>query len=323
MNERPKRSWGYWTRVKLGILEDYLPAFLNASKGKASEFIFLDAFAGEGHGRDRVTGSEFKGSARIALDVKEAGGFTKLRYFEQGQRARELEEQLRRDYPNRDVKVYQGDCNDQIPIALDELEDVKWAPTFAFIDPDGMETRWQTLERIADHKRGYRSKMGDKPEFKIETWLLFPTPGLMRTLILDGPGPTTMDVRRATALFGADVWRRIYEQRKADKIDPATAREAYLNLIRWRLEKDLGYQSTHPLELKNMRGLTVYHMLFATDHPAGARIMSDLYSKAAREIPDMRKEAQDQQIGQLSMEIGSGAGKVDATYTYEPPWDPS
>jgi hypothetical protein len=153
MSERPGRSWGYWTLLKLAILADYLPAFLTASSGRASEFVYLDAFAGEGRGLDRLTGEEFHGSARIALEVTETGGFTRLRYFEQASKARELEEKFRAEYPNRDIKVYGGDCNEQIPRALDDLRSVRWAPTFAFIDPDGMEFEWTALEILAAHQK--------------------------------------------------------------------------------------------------------------------------------------------------------------------------
>jgi hypothetical protein len=48
--------------------------------------MYLDAFAGEGFGIDRLTGEEFKGSARIALDVADPQ-FTRLRYFELPERA--------------------------------------------------------------------------------------------------------------------------------------------------------------------------------------------------------------------------------------------
>ena len=65
---RNRRTWGYWTQAKLQILARYLQAFATASKG-VSERVYLDAFAGEGLGIDRLTGEEFKGSARIASDV--------------------------------------------------------------------------------------------------------------------------------------------------------------------------------------------------------------------------------------------------------------
>lgn len=309
--------------MKLRILEQYLPAFLRASKNRASEYVYLDAFAGEGHGRDRLTGEEFPGSARIALDVDEAGGFTQLRFFEHERRAAELERQLRHEYPDRDVRVYPGDCNREIPRALADLQSLKWAPTFAFVDPDGMEFEWGTLEQLAEHKRGYRPPGSDKPEFKAELWLLFPSAGLIRTLALQAAMLTRQDAERARRLFGTQDWRAIYDLRRDGQLTAPGAREEYVNLMRWRLERWLGYQSTHPLELKNTAGTPVYHMIFATDHPAGERIMRDLYSTAAGELPQMRREARERKTGQVPLfdtvddDLPSGAA-----YEYEPPWDP-
>jgi len=66
---RPGRSWGFWTEAKLSILDGYLDSFVTASSSQA-ERVYLDAFAGEGAGLSRLTGEEFKGSARIALEVR-------------------------------------------------------------------------------------------------------------------------------------------------------------------------------------------------------------------------------------------------------------
>jgi three-Cys-motif partner protein len=215
MSEHQGRPWGYWTRLKLAILAEYLPAFLRASAGKSAEFVYFDAFAGEGLGIDRLTGEEFNGSARIAIETDETGGFTRLRYFERAAKAKELQDRLLAEYPDRDIKVYGGDCNVEIPNALVELRRLNWAPTFAFIDPDGMELAWRTLECLADHKRGYRPSGSSKPEYKIELWLLFPTQGLIRTLALDEDKLRPADEDRATKLYGTDAWREIYDRRVA------------------------------------------------------------------------------------------------------------
>lgn len=321
MTKGPRRSWGYWTQAKLAILRDYLPAFLHASKGKASEFVYLDAFAGEGHGVDRLTGDEFLGSARIALDIDVAGGFTKLRYFEQASKAAELERQLRSSYPGRDIKVYGGDCNQTIAQALAELRPVRWAPTFAFLDPDGMELAWKTLRLLASHKVGYKRPGSSGLEYKVELWLLFPTQGLIRTLALDEAKLLPEHEAGATRLFGTDTWREIYDRRRNGEMTASEAKEEYVNLMRWRLTHDLGYAKTHPFELKNTRGGTIYHMIFATDNAAGDRIMADLYTAAAKKIPAMRQEARDRQSGQGTLDFGD-IEYVTATYEYEPPWNP-
>ena len=321
MTAEAGRSWGYWTRAKLEMLADYLAGFATASKGQ-SERIYLDAFAGEGTGLDRLTGEQFPGSARIALEAGAGAGFTKFRYFEMGKRAAELESRLRADYPDSDIKVYEGDCNATIRDALNELKPLNWAPTFAFLDPDGMELAWETLVALADHKRGYRSASSTKPEYKAEQWMLFSTSGIVRTLALDEEKVSDDDKARATRLFGSEEWRPIYELRLAGDISAPEAREEYVNLMRWRLERNLGYRFAHPFELKNTKGSTLYHMIFATDSDAGTRIMAAIYANAAKRLPDMLQEARDRLSGQQSFDLGIESAAPEVGYRYEPPWEP-
>ena len=91
--------------------------------------------------------------------------------------------------------------------------------------------------------------------------------------------------------------------------------------MRWRLERILGYRWTHPLEMKDTRGVPLYHMIFATDNEAGTEIMEHLYSAAASEIPAMQKEAADRSMGQLALDLGFDA-LPSGGYRYEPPWEP-
>lgn len=221
MTHRAGRSWGYWTQAKLSVLDEYLNRFVRASSGP-SERVYLDAFAGEGSGLARLTGEAFKGSARIALEVGESG-FTRFRFFEKGRRAGELEARLRADYRARDIVVSEGDCNETIPRVLGGLAALRWAPTFAFLDPDGMELAWSTLRALAGHKKGYRTG-ADKPEYKVELWMLFPSGGLVRTLALEEEKLTASDERRATRLFGDESWRPIYGRRLEGRLAGADAR---------------------------------------------------------------------------------------------------
>lgn len=314
------RAWGFWTKAKLQMLEEYLGGFAKASKSQ-TERVYLDAFAGEGHGLDRITGERFHGSARIALDAGEDAGFTVFRYFEMGQKATELQQRLRAEYPGKDIKVYAGDCNEKIPEALADLASVKWAPTFAFLDPDGMELEWRTLKALADHKRGYRKTGSEKPEYKVEMWMLFPTSGIIRTLALDEAKVTEQDFARASRLFGSKDWKPIYEQRRAGEFSAAEARDEYVNLMRWRLEKALGYRAAHAFELKNSKG-PLYHMIFATDNEVGTRIMSAIYGNAAKQLPEMRREAKDRAVGQGALDFGDAHLASNEGYRYEPPWEP-
>lgn len=184
-----------------------------------------------------------------------------------------------------------------------------------------MEVSWETLAHLAAHKRGYRPPGSSKREYKVELWILFTAPGLMRTLAYDESKVRPEDYARLTRLFGTDAWRTIHEMKLGREITPAQARQEYLNLLRWRLEKGLGYDSTHPIELVNTVGNPLYHMIFATDNEAGKKIMSSLYSAAAKKIPAMQREAQKLRRPQLSFDIADPEPDVPV-YQYRPPWEP-
>ncbi|MGH9127473.1 MAG: three-Cys-motif partner protein TcmP [Acidimicrobiales bacterium] len=278
------RSWGFWTRYKLELLQRYLDAFTTTTKNRCVKRVYLDLFGGEPENVDRDTQNPIDGSARIALSI-ENPLFTHLRFFELEANATKLRQALTNEFPARDWIVYPGDSNDTIHQALTDLReaDAAWAPTFAFIDPNGPHYTWRTLQALAAHK-------GPRAKTKVELWMLFPDPLFARLL------PRTGDLRpidnaAITDMFGDPQWHAVWKAKLDDEIDPAAAREEYVNLMRWRLEHDLGYRWTHQLEIRNTRDLPIYHMIFATDSKPGHDIMTHLYDQAATEFPAMAQEA--------------------------------
>jgi three-Cys-motif partner protein len=276
------RTWGYWTEAKLDILEEYLPRFTTASRNKAQgTTVYLDLFSGEPDNLARGTARRIDGSAKRALEVKPP--FTRVCLFELPGPARRLETELRAAYEKREVCVYAGDCNITIDRALADLADLRWAPTFAFIDPYAAEIHWRTLQKLAAHKRGSR--------FKVELWLLFAHAQLPRGLGVDGEVTYENFAPKTSRLFGCDDWKDIHQARRDREISGEEFRDELVNLMRWRLERKLHYRVTHALELKNTRGVPVYSMVFATDNEAGHEIMSAIYAKASMRHPQMQAEA--------------------------------
>lgn len=305
------RAWGFWTRGKLDILRNYLDAFTTASQS-ADERLYFDLFAGETENVDRITGEPIHGSARIALSTDNPP-FTRLRFFEINRPA-ELEARLRAEFPDRDLGVYPGDCNETIHRALEELTHLNWAPAFAFIDPNGPDVRWTTLEALAAFKAKRRTK--------VELWMLFPEPMFVRFLRTDGGDVEPDHARRITGMYGSHQWRQVYQARLDGRLTPADARAEYVNLMRWRLQTVLGYTWTHTLEVHNERDLPIYHLIFATDHDAGDRIMRHLYGKALEDFPKMRQRAIDQRKGVMRLFEDDDFGSEPEDYRYEPPWPP-
>ena len=275
------RYWGYWTRVKLDVLSAYLNEFTTVSKYKSDERIYLDLFAGGTENVERLSGEEFVGSARIALETNDAP-FTRLRFFEK-EHAKQLQNSVRVQDRDRDWKIISGDCNDKIDEVLSGLSQYNWAPTFAFIDPNGPDCHWSTLKSLARFK---------KAKYKTEIWLLFADGMFTRNLPRDGNIDPT-EKEKMTRMFGTEDWIYIYEARCNERLDPSDARTEYVNLMRWRLEKQLGYKCTHFLPVFNEKSSHLYHLIFATDNTVGNDIMTHLYKKARGELPKKQEEAKE------------------------------
>lgn len=305
------RQWGFWTKGKLDILRDYLDAFTTASKS-SREILYFDLFAGEPVNVNRIMQEPIESSPWVALGTKSAP-FSRLRFFELSY-AKTLEDALQADFPQRDLKVYSGDCNETIHAALDELAPLSWAPAFAFIDPNGPDVAWTTLEALASFKAGRR--------YKVELWMLLPVPMFVRFLRVDGAEVRPQDERRITSLYGTDQWKTIYEARVNDELQPASATDEYVNLMRWRLENTLGYKRVHTFEVRNEQGQPIYFLLFATDHEAGDRIMSHLYRRAFVDFPKMREDAIDERKGAQRLFDVVEFTEEAVKYEYEEPWLP-
>lgn len=260
------REWKGHSYEKISILGDYLPVFAKAAQS-APNRVYVDAFAGDPDNIIKGTDRAFPGSPELALGVSPP--FTHLRFFEKSpDRAKRLET-LAASQGTQGIRVISGDCNEMMADVLGELPVP--APTFAFLDPDGMELRWATIRAIADHKRAYAEQTGKS---KVEMWVLFCTSGIVRML-----GSNCDEARmrgfpqKVAELYGArGPWERIWEARLSDEIDPGNAKKAYLYLYMDRLA-DLGYKHLLVRPIKPKRGNELYAMIFVTDSPAGESIM--------------------------------------------------
>jgi three-Cys-motif partner protein len=321
MAERP---WGFWTESKLDMLSAYLPAFTTASK-KARPTVYLDLFAGQDMNISRDTGRPIDGSLRRALEA--VPSFAVVRGFElQRNRAQSLQDAYRLAFPHRDVLVHAGDVHDTLGPALRDLATYRWSPTFAFVDPDGVEARWELLEALAAHKAPRQTK--------VELFLLLASPQIVRVVNdhLDDADLKHAE-QQVTDLFGCTDWHPILRGRRSGALDAAQTRDELTNLMRWRLEQTLGYLHTHTLRLTNVRGVPLYDMVFATDHPIGDKIMRSVYRTAAARFPRMRQEARARRRDRQERDAGGAlftheelmpdaALAANETYEHTPPTRP-
>lgn len=222
-----------------------------------------------------------------------------IRGFElRSDRARSLQQAYRSQFPGRDVVVHAGDVHDTLRPALADLARYRSSPTFAFIDPDGVEARWDLLTALAQFKAPRATK--------VELFLLLISPQITR-VVNDSLDPDNLlhAEQQVTDLFGTSEWQPILQGRRVGVLDPERTRDELTNLMRWRLEKTLGYRFTHSLRLTNVQGAPLYDMIFATDHPAGDQIMRSVYRAAAQRFPAMRREARARRRDRQEQTLGA------------------
>lgn len=142
---------GQWTLEKLEILKRYLDAYTTALKNTQFRLIYVDAFAGEGsfhlasaYGSDDY--DDFRelhnGSARIALGIHDKP-FDQLVFVEKDRGRSDSLEQLRTEYPERDVLIRNEDANLALAWFCDNLEALDRA--VVFLDPFATEVSWETV----------------------------------------------------------------------------------------------------------------------------------------------------------------------------------
>lgn len=281
-----KRGWGPWSRIKLEALEDYLNAFARASS--KTRTLYLDLFAGAPENFERGTGSVIANSGKRALDVNPPINRVVLCEMQE-KTADNLESSLRSSYAGRDLVVLAEDCNVAIPRYLSQLS-IDWrnyAAIFAMVDQYSAEISWKTLKYLSTYRRNKRG-------FKVELWLYFGH-GLLPRGLGRGDAPSESDEQRVREyadrideMFGTKQWRELWRARVDGALSGADFRGELVNLMRWRLEHELGYCTTLPLEFTNENGNPIYTVIFATSNNIGEKIMSSVFNKHGDALQKMR-----------------------------------
>ncbi len=248
-------------------------------------------------------------------------GFTRNIFCELPQNADKLKADLHDRFPDRVFEVVSGDCNITIDGTLARYKRFSKAPTFAFVDQQAAEVHWSTLQKISEFK-SFKAKA--------ELWILMSPVSIAR-----GTRGTNNDIfrQRVSRLYGTDDWLRVQRAKERRLITAKEYRAEMVNLIRYQLAEQLGYAYTHRIPMLMPNKTEIYDMVFATDHPAGDRIMRHLYKKAAQREPAMMaqavRRAKEQRIarsgqaGLFELELPEPEISGEVLWQPEPHWDPS
>lgn len=201
---------GAWTESKLAIVTAYARAFQTALKNQPFENWYIDPFAGTGERSEKRIGGgllegkaleeevvRFAGSAKLALEIEPH--FDHYRFADTKPAHVEALRRLAGEYQGRDIQIFAGDGNDCVrKIVGNRLwkgQEAAWKQRgIVFLDPYGMNVRWETLRAISETKQ-------------LDVWFLFAAKAVRQQL---GPSLDKVDQGKAEALdrfFGETSWR--------------------------------------------------------------------------------------------------------------------
>jgi three-Cys-motif partner protein len=284
---------GNWTEEKLAVMRHYFTSYATALQNKPNPAwpftrLYVDAFAGTGQrseanepadkqnslfGEDAADLETVKdGSVRLALKIDPPFA----RYiFNDKSTARVAElNKLKSDFPSRNIEIRQGDANQFL---LDVASQTNWQShrPAVFIDPYGMQVKWQTLKALAKTRA-------------VDLALLFPTGALSRMLTVDGDIPLEWS-RRIDDHLGPCDWRNaVYQETEAPslfsesvaKTEKKLTVDGLRQFVHKRLAGEFAFVAGTQLALRNSKNAVLYHLFIICANP------SDKAKALARKLAD-------------------------------------
>jgi three-Cys-motif partner protein len=269
---------GNWTEKKLGCIQDYLEAYVKILSKTRYRFAYIDAFAGTGYReiKDEDTGqilfpelideeseSFLAGSVCRALQVKPS--FDKYIFIEKTHEKCEELDEVKTKYAEQAGKItfINEDANEY----LSDLCRYDWTTHRAvlFLDPFGMQVKWETIESIAKTKA-------------IDMWLLFPLGiGVSRLLKRNGRINETWK-KKLDNVFGTREWfNEFYKVTIEDTlfgseeiIHKDVNFEKISAFLVQRLKTIFAKVSATPVRLLNSKNNPMFLLCFAAGNPGRA-----------------------------------------------------
>lgn len=286
---------GEHSTAKLSALAYYLDAYATALKlqpdpQRPFRLHYIDAFAGKGTFAPRLTDEsgvatpeDRAGSARIALDTE---GFKNYTFIELNERHCAALQQLADKEPPGRVFVRPGNANDILPQVLQSI-DWRNARGVLFLDPYGMQLRWEVLKQAASTQA-------------LDVWYLFPLSAVLRQMPRSKAALDQSKLDSLTRLLGTEEWQNFYRPPRMGDLfgNVADEREADADaVLEWfsgRLREHFAYVAP-PAKLmmgsagKATAGPALFALYFMVSNPS--RAATDLAKKLSTGVLERLRKA--------------------------------
>jgi three-Cys-motif partner protein len=259
----PVCKYGRQTAEKLDYLRRYLDIFTRSMHDSWPVMHYIDLFAGSGKCRISTAGTIVLGSPLLALTAAQPfSGYFFVDLDRQNVAA--LEKRCKASDLRDRVQCHVGDANRTVHKVVAEIAGKhRSSLNLAFLDPEGLELHWTTVEALA--------KVG-----RMDLIIHYSQMGLNREMpnALTRDEPTAVD-----RFFGDEEWRHIYVQHRHKRslqrelLDYYKGKLSKLGYVEVKGQEELGYE---PLMRSAAKRAPLYRLLFASKHPLGAKFWGEV-----------------------------------------------
>lgn len=240
-----------WSESKAQLITKYLQFFVYITHHGT----YIDAFAGP-----QTDQSDQAWTAQLVLS-NEPKWFRKFYLFDKSPKQIEQLHQLADEHRDRDVQVFEGDCNHTLPSVLPAGSIGEREATFCLLDQRTFECKWQLCQHISQLRTG---------SMKVEQFYFLANDWLPRAFA----GISTLEgEERVAAWVGQPDWRPVAQLRPFERAE----------LFVHKFKDELGYRWVVPwpiYERSTGIGKIMYWMIHASDHPEAPKQMARAYSQS-------------------------------------------
>jgi three-Cys-motif partner protein len=258
---------GYWSEVKLAILDEYAKPYNEILKAKKLKTVYVDAFAGAGHHISKGSGGLVKGSPVRALEVKPP--FDYLHFVDLDNSRTDELRRLSQNHSN--VTVHSGDAN---VVLLDQVFPMiryeQYRRGLCILDPYGLHLDWSVIKAAG-------------ASGTIEIFLNFPVMDMnMNVLWHDPDRVDAIQRERMTRFWGDESWLDAAYSGAGNLFGhpEKQTNEDVAEAFGKRLKAVAGFKHVpNPIPMRNTTGATVYYLFFAAHQRVAASILTSIFEK--------------------------------------------
>jgi three-Cys-motif partner protein len=262
---------GYWSQLKLEIVEKYGAAYTKAFAGRRNlKKYYIDAFSGAGVHIAKETRMLVEGSPARALKI--VPPFDGYYFIDLDADKTDYLRSMCGD--RRDVDIHTGDANDYLlKKILPTIQYKNFTRALCLLDPYGLDLDWSVMQQAGQSKA-------------IDMFLNFPVMDMNRNAIWRNADQVpNYGVDRMNRFWGDESWRQAAyaESPQGNLFGTEMVKQGNEQIIatfRERLKRVAGFDFVpDPLPMRNTKNAVVYYLFLASPKAVAQNIITDIFKK--------------------------------------------